>query len=113
MKKIVLTLFISFHLFGYNSYMRPNPDAFNTKLARTAKIIGTSALACFTGASLLAIGHEYCKISGNVSFRNICGLTCAIAMTSGLGYTTHYLGKDLFNNKLMKQNSDNQLLESQ
>ncbi len=100
--------------------MRPNSDAFNKKLVRTAKIIGTGVLACFTGASLMAIGHEYRKISANVSFRNICGFTCAIAMTGGLGYATHYLGKDLFknikkffNNKSMKQNSDNQLLESQ
>ncbi len=121
MKKILLTLFISSHLFCHDSYMGPNPDVFNKKLVKTAKIIGTGVLGCFTFGSLMAVGNEYIKISDNVSFRNICGFTSAIAMTAGLGYATHYLGKDLFKDisdylkkkKLMKQDSDNQLLESQ
>ena len=101
--------------------MRPNPDAFNKKLVRTAKIIGIYGLSGISLAGIIATYQESKKFYKNSTFNRLCWLLAPVLVTIP---STYYLGKwtkDLYNdlkdylkkNKLMKQNSDNQLLESQ
>ena len=95
-KRHGLLLFIALHLYGHDTYMQPNPDLCATKQKKVLKGVGAGVLACYSIISLVAVKHEYNKISNEYTLSNLCGMGAALGLTGLFTYGTYCLGKDIF-----------------